>query len=127
MPRGNPNIKPRWKKGESGNPKGRPVSTPEQLRLTRLTKTELTEIGSYIVKGDKTELKKIVDDPTTSILKSWIASIAIKGIASGDMDALNKLLERIVGKVKEEVEVSGNAVSVVVGLPSNGSEKKKDG
>lgn len=99
--------------------------TEEQKKLSRLTRTEVMEVMSAIVKGNKSDIMKLKDDPKTSLLKAWIGAVAMKGIKLGDMERLDKLLNRVVGKVKEELEFQGSAVTVSVKLPGNGSEKKK--
>ena len=107
--------------------KGRPPLTEEEKVIRKLTKAEFVELASIILKGDKSALEKMAKDPGTPIIKAMAGSVAAQIIKKGDMDALDKFLNRIIGKVKEEVEVSGNSVQVIVGLPPNGSEKKKDG
>jgi hypothetical protein len=104
---------------------GRPKMTEEQKKLARMTRTEVMDVMSQIVRFNKKELMALKNDPKTSLLKAWVGSVAAKGIKLGDMDRLDKLLNRVIGKVKEEVEFQGNAVNVLVKLPGNGSEKKK--
>lgn len=82
-----------------------------------------------MIKGDMQGLRNAVNDPTTPALVATIASIMIRMHATGDMDAFDKLLNRIIGKVRDEVQhggsIGGNLGStVVVTLPSNGREVK---
>lgn len=118
-------IKPRWKKGQSGNPKGRP---PDKLGkvMRQLTAIEFAEIANLIIKGSIRELRAIAQDDSLPAIKVMIAATAVKIIARGDMHALDILLNRLVGKVKDQVEHTGNslAAQVILTMPSNGSEVK---
>lgn len=93
----------RFVKGQSGNPKGAAAHNPEVKLIRKLTHADVAEIGALILTGDMPALLKIKDDPKTTPLKMWIAAVAIKGISRGDASALNALLDRIAGKVKDQV------------------------
>ncbi len=101
--------------------------------MKALTKSELMEIANLVVKGDTVALRKIIDDaknnvPGVGTLQAWVAGVAMKGISKGDMGALDVLLNRLIGKVKDEVNFTGdvpnNAPQVIVTIPSNGREAK---
>lgn len=115
-----------WKKGQSGNPSGRPADPPELKRLKNLTKAELVEIGNLVVKGDMKSLLQISKDPKATVIKTMLAAVAVKVIQKGDMHSLDVLLNRLVGKVKDEIEHTGslNPPQVIVRMPGNGTEKK---
>lgn len=121
-----------WKKGQSGNPLGGKLHSPEVKKLKNLTKQELIDIGNLIVKGDIKALSALRDavkdgGEGVSVLSAWIASVAMRSIEAGDMHALDILLNRLIGKVKDDVSVTGlttNIPQVVVTLPSNGREAK---
>jgi hypothetical protein len=119
--------RPKFQKGNKLG-KGRPPLTEQDKEVRALTKARLNEVISKILGSTPEEIIRMKEDKNTDALTAWILSGAVKGIKTGDMDQLEKvLLNRTLGKVKEQVEVSGNAVSVVIGLPPNGSEKPKDG
>lgn len=101
---GRPPLHTRFKKGQSGNPNGAQRHSPEFKRMRRLVEAELVDLGSLILNGDMTELRQIVNDPNASVLTRMLASVVHKGINKGNMDSLDKLLTRIVGKPKEQVE-----------------------
>lgn len=111
-----------WKEGQTGNPNGRPKESKEHKALRALTKAEMLEVGNIIVQGDVDALKVIAKDPKTIVLKAMIASVAIKIIQKGDMYSLDVLLNRLIGKVKDEIDHSilGGNTQIVVTLPSNG-------
>ncbi len=95
-----------FKKGQSGNPDGARKHDPIMKQLKNLTEEEMMEIGSLVVKGSINELKAISKDPNASALKCMIASVAIKTVAKGDAHALEILLCRLIGKVKDKVEIN---------------------
>ena len=112
MPRNLSNLKP-FKKGQSGNPLGRSLENPEMKKLKNLTEAEMVEVGSLVVKGTIKQLRAIKDDPNASALKCMMAAVAIKTISTGNPQALDILLNRLVGKAKERVEVvSTNAHAI---------------
>lgn len=119
-------FKTRWKPGQSGNPAGKPPDTPEMKAVKQLTKAQLAEIGTFIITGDRDALQGIMERDDETILRKMVASVCLKVIAKGDMAALDVLLNRLVGKVKDEIEHSGNGAHarVIVSLPSNGREAK---
>lgn len=98
---------------------------PDKARIKNLTKTELVEIGNLVVKGNIDALKKLAKAPGTPVITVWLAAICVKGIEKGDVGALDVLLNRLIGRVKEEVNLTSNLPQVVVNLPSNGREAKE--
>ncbi len=119
-------LKPyQWKKGQSGNPAGKKPDPPELKRLKNLTKAELVDVGNLIIKGDVGTLQRLAKDPQATVLQRMLAAVAAKIINKGDMQSLDVLLNRMVGKVKDEVALTSNLPQVVVNLPSNGREVKE--
>lgn len=93
--------------------------------LALLTKEELASVANLIVKNDLVALKEIAKTPGASALQVMLARICVKIIREGDMKSLDLLLNRLIGKVKDEVDWSGfqvNMPQIVVSLPSNGRE-----
>lgn len=110
-----------WKPGESGNPGGRPADSPELKALKRLTKEELTEVASLIVKGGIKDLEALKENG--SVLQRMVASVAIRIMNKGDMFHLDVLLNRLIGKVKDEVQVNDGRSRIVINIPDNGRDK----
>ncbi len=120
-----PPKKAQWKKGQSGNPSGRPAEPPELKHLKLLTKQELVEVANLVIKGDVDTLLALRKDKKQSVIKVMVASVAARIIMKGDMQALDVLLNRLVGKVKDEFKFEGEVRGkVIVQLPSNGREAK---
>jgi hypothetical protein len=93
-------IEPRWKKGESGNPKGRPKKIPE-----------LRELLANVL-GDEKDGKTAAE----AILMA-IRNKAIKG----DVRAAELLLDRAYGKAAQPIETP-STLTVTISGPTPPSE-----
>lgn len=113
-----------WKKGQSGNPQGARLHDPVARAIKNLTKAELVEVGNLVIKNDIVELRKLVKSKDASVLKVWIANVCLRGIERGDVAALDVLLNRLIGRVKEDIAFTTNLPQVTINLPSNGREVK---
>lgn len=96
------NLKP-WKPGQSGNPRG-----PEKHvgALRKLTQAQVKVVMDLVLMNDVGSIEKLRKDPKTPLLQAWICSIALKGFKTGDHSAIEVLLARTIGKVKEVVDVN---------------------
>lgn len=99
------NLRP-VKKGEIRNKKGINAS-PLVQRLRKVTQHDVEEIGSMLVLGEQEKLPQIKDNPKDSPLRAMMASVAMEAIADGDEKKMNAILDRLIGKAKEKLEVSG--------------------
>ena len=101
-----------YEKGQSGNLAGRPIGgSATANKIRSITNEELLSMVNLLVNGTFQELEEVEQDPNTPALQSWIAAVIVKGKKRGDMQALDTLLNRLVGKVKDRVEVSGELLS----------------
>jgi hypothetical protein len=82
-----------------------------------------------VVNGNVRALQKLAKDPESTVLMVMLAGVCVKIIEKGDMSALNVLLDRLIGKVKEEGRPFGadapppaTETRIVVTIPSNGRE-----
>lgn len=129
-PGGTPPAATRWKKGQSGNPKGAPKDPKGLKRIKALTKVELVEIGNMLLKATYRELKKLSTDQNAPALHALLAGICIRLREKGDMTGFDKFLDRLIGKVRENVGVEHSGfvaaptARVVITMPSNGREAK---
>lgn len=105
---------------------GRPPDDPTLKAVKMLTKRELAEVGSLILKGNVIDILALVQDKErlkkVSAMHAVIASIVAKIIQKGDMVAFDKLLDRIVGKNSADEMAPLNLPRVVITLPSNQRE-----
>ena len=85
------NLKQPWKKGESGNPNGRP-------RNQKLIPELLREIAARIATGKD---KQIIVDPITGEPMTWMKAMLVRVFdmaVKGDMAAVNFIADRTEGK-----------------------------
>lgn len=87
--------------GENGYTK----TVPHDLRQARkLTKVEIELIINKYLYLPVGELSAAAIDPMIPTIETIVISILISAIKKGDHDRLNFVLDRLVGKVKEDVE-----------------------
>jgi hypothetical protein len=127
---GKPPKHTRFKPGNRANPLGAGAHYKKKKTVKKLTSEELAEVLNLVVAQDKKGLEQIRNSKTATVLQIWIASIALRGINSGDPYAMDKLLERMIGKVPQAVHNGGPngeplapSTQVVVMMPPNGREK----
>ncbi len=96
-----------FQKGQTGNPNGRPVLSPEVKALRKITVEALEEIGDLILMGDRPKLQAIASSLTEPAIRVIYAKAAVNAMVKGDVASLELILNRVVGKVKEKVEHSG--------------------
>ena len=96
-----------FKKGNNANPRGAAAHNPVVKMIRRMTQEGLGELGSMILNGDIDGLREIKTNPTGhTAFKALLASAAVTAFDKGDMTAVNALLDRVVGKVKDSVHVT---------------------
>lgn len=104
------NLKPRWKKGQSGNPKGRPPKPkciPDLLRWSgELEAPEALVAKMRTVFGIPASQKLTVNEAT--ILRSRMEAL------NGDSRHLAFWAERTEGKTTDRLEVSGGTKLEIV-------------
>lgn len=92
--------------GQSGNPNGRPKQSAADKELRKLSREHFSEIGELIVMGEWSSIKAMSENETESCLKRLIAQCLVKAHDRGDWYVVDKLLDRLIGKPKENVEVT---------------------
>ena len=105
------NLKPAWKKGESGNPNGRPKKTISQIlelfseqghKLP--TALEIRDTYLYLTIMPQSELKTIIEDKEQPMLMRICAQniLGKKGF-----EIIEKMLDRAIGKATNKTEITG--------------------
>ena len=88
-------IEPRWKKGESGNPAGRPKGSKNRSTIIR-------EILDLMIKTK--------DDDGNDVWRTneylMVNSMVRKAIEKGDVSAFNAVFDNVYGKLKDTVDMN---------------------
>ncbi len=122
------NLRP-IKKGEVRNPNG--AKTHKAYRFNQLTREEVNKIVTIVATRNVKELQEIIHDPDSSALYVAYAACMVRLINKGDVDGIETLIQRVVGKVKDEVDMNhtgipASQVVTHVYIPPNGSTKEEN-
>jgi len=118
----NPKIEnltaPRFEKGQSGNPKGRPRSRVDGFKVKLMgrsnakkfygiTPFELSEWYETLITLTFSELKALEqNEETPALIKNYIRAI-ISDMSAGRTTTVDKIVERLYGKAIQRVEHTG--------------------
>ncbi len=95
----NPNLKPRWLPGQSGNPGGRPRMSEEHRSIISLSRIEILKLISKYGRMTGDQLQEAGKSGSTPVIELAIASIFLHSVKNGDYARLAFLLEQALGKV----------------------------
>jgi hypothetical protein len=98
-------IEHQFKKGESGNPNGRPRKYVSLLKEQGYKLSEINDTIQVMMSMDMDELKKVWDNPKATILEKTIAAAMRKSLEKGSLYSLDTLLTRVYGKPKEQMDI----------------------
>jgi len=124
----NPSGKGGFKPGESGNPKGRLPMSPELRAIKALSPGYVKKIISKLTQMDPKTLMAWVElsvagqtvEPMNN-LEMMLASIINKAVSEGDQGKLNFLLDRTIGKVVENRNVTLQPVKYITTVREDGA------
>lgn len=94
-----------FKPGNNANPTGRPALPPEVRAFRKLTLAELQGYISQIKDMPVSELEDLARSKDIPALKAWIYSMAAQGIRSGSERAFDSLMDRLVGRVADQLNI----------------------
>lgn len=90
-----------------GDPRaGRPPLPPALKEAKRLNKTAFEEIINKYLWAPLADLEKAKDDKALATVESWMVAIMLKGRTTGEWSGYEWIAQRLLGKVKDQVEVS---------------------
>lgn len=113
--------KTQFKKGQgSANPFGRPLLPKELKEAKKLNRAGMELAFNLHISSTQEALEEFVKDKSNKVLDLIIASMLLKAIKEGDHYRLNFLLDRLIGKVKDEVEVIGAKPTIIQLLNNKG-------
>jgi hypothetical protein len=104
----NPSHKTRFKKGISGNPNGCPPMPKEVKEARKLNRIEVERLLNKFLQWPSEDVIKFANDQSNPALEVLIARVLSVAMKNGDDKRLNFLLDRLVGKVKENVAIEGD-------------------
>lgn len=119
------NIEPyKWKKGQSGNPNGRPRNRVRELmeglltvkqvkENTNLEQRDIDAIEQIVLSLDTPSLQAIAKSEKTPVYMRTLAMAAMWDMKNGRTQTMNLLRDRQFGAVKKQVDVTTNGQSMV--------------
>jgi hypothetical protein len=116
-------IEPKWEKGQSGNPNGRPKKIETILKEhfldehnLKLSKSQVQDMIQVILGKTKKELIELAKNDELPFWVSLIAKKAERDFSKGSIHILDVLFDRVYGKPKEEVNQTIQQVEVFKGI-----------
>jgi hypothetical protein len=107
------NLTP-WKKGQSGNPKGKDRKYVTLLKDQGYRLGEINDTIQVMMSMTIKELKEVYDHVDATILEKTIANAMNKSLKNGSLYSLDTLLTRVYGKPREQVEIQQDSKIEVV-------------
>lgn len=105
-PEGFKNVLPEhlWKKGQSGNPTGRPKKFISKLKDKGYNKYEINWTIENLVAMTVEELQEVKADKENTILERIVATALLNSYKKGSLYAIDNLLTRAHGAPKQQIE-----------------------
>lgn len=122
--KGHPPEQHRFKPGQSGNPAGR-LPNPIPRALKELTVESYRKVIEAVCAGNLDELRRMVKDPKISALQVGVANAFIKALTSGDYATIERIAERIVGKIPDELVVNSKNLNANINASVDKETMKK--
>lgn len=96
----------RFKPGKSGNPEGARAHNPAIRALKNITLTVYREIIEVVMTGNLDMLRAIIKNPESSAVQVGVARAFLNACKRGDYTVIEKIAERIVGKIPDVLNVN---------------------
>jgi hypothetical protein len=115
-----------FKKGQSGNPNGRPPMPPEVKALKSVTNDTIKEVVDLLLAKDIQAIEALAESDTEPALKVLYAAGVLRAIKEGNPSHIEPVLNRILGKPKETVEHTGKITLEELLAGAHDPSAKKD-
>ena len=93
-----------FKKGQTGNPNGRPRKFVCLLKDMGYTKQDIDTTIQNMMAMSISELAEVFKDDNSTVLEKTIANAIKRGIEKGTLYSMETLLTRVYGQPKQEIE-----------------------
>lgn len=110
-----------FKKGQSGNPKGRPRKFVCLLKDMGYNKQDVDTTIQNMMAMSITELAEVFKDENATVLEKTIANAIKKGIEKGNLYSLETLLNRLYGSPKQDINHDIEQTLTVKFIEDNGA------
>lgn len=112
----------------TGNPFGRPSISPELVEMRKLNQKETVKLFNKVIWMTREELSIRAGDPKCPMIELMLLKLATEVLRTGDPNKISLILDRLIGKVKDRVEVTempkptvmkliGEDAAIVMGPP----------
>ena len=109
----------KFKKGQSGNPNGRPRKYVSLLVEQGYKRSEINDTIQAMLSMTVEELKEVYTNPKATILEKTIANAMRKSLEKGTLYSLETLLSRVFGLPKQE---NNTVMTVIDKFDFNGND-----
>jgi hypothetical protein len=116
------NIEPhKWKKGQSGNPKGRPRKWVSTLTDQGYKSSEVHDCILAMMAMTLDELQDAYENENATVLEKTVANAIRRSIKKGSLYSIETLMDRVFGKPKETVNqnMSGRIEQITIEVKRN--------
>ena len=107
----------KWKKGQSGNPKGPPkkytawiLQEMEELGIKPITGVQIKTIYLSLLNLTESELTAAANDKERSI---WVRRTASAILDGKGIEVIEKIFDRVVGKMLEQEQEEKRNISII--------------
>jgi hypothetical protein len=99
------NLK-QWKKGQSGNPSGRPRKIFNVLKEKGYTTDDIKSVFREVMWYDEKEMRDLALDKTKPMIMRITANQVGLALSKGDMRRLTEILEQVIGRPKQAIDIA---------------------
>lgn len=105
--------KPFKKGNKAAEGKGRPQVPPELKAARKLTRPQVELVFTKYLHATPAEVDAVLASPDTPFIDRIVLAIAQRALDDGDQAALNFMLDRTIGKVKDHLEVTTSTPFII--------------